>query len=463
MPPVDALSGDKPWMAVDQTSTVGRGNLYIVARSPYVARSTDGGDSFSYYYFQEPEFPGAWTIAVDTQGRLYGAGGQGLGATSIIVSRSSDARDPQALPFGFNQQTEVDIGGTVRHGGIPSPGLLGQVWLAVDHAGGPCRGRAYLLASVDPPDPEDPLDVMFCRSHDGGRTWSPPRRINDDAPGSGAWQWFGTLSVAPNGRVDAIWNDTRNDPDGEISELVYSFSYDGGETWSANEAVSPPFNSRISPIKLGDYYDMHSDDRGAVVAYAATFNGEHDIYFVRLTPDCNRNGVDDYQDIVAGAVADCSGNGIPDECEADCNHNGGADSCDILAGTSPDLTGNGIPDECEADVDADGLPDECDDDADEDGIPLGADVCEYAPVGFPRLADGRPVADANQNCVIDQIDYRALARCLRLGGPGAAGLPAVCVPAVDLDVDRDVDLADVAVFQRVMTRACPDPGYPPCP
>ena len=36
--------------------------------------------------------------------------------------------------------------------------------------------------------------------------------VNDDPTGNGAWQWFGTMSVAPDGRIDAIWNDTRNDP-----------------------------------------------------------------------------------------------------------------------------------------------------------------------------------------------------------------------------------------------------------
>ena len=31
--------------------------------------------------------------------------------------------------------------------------------------------------------------------------------------------------------------------------------------------------------KLGDYYDMKSDNGGADVAYAATFNGEQDVYY----------------------------------------------------------------------------------------------------------------------------------------------------------------------------------------
>jgi hypothetical protein len=38
--------------------------------------------------------------------------------------------------------------------------------------------------------------------------------------------------------------------------------------------------------------------------------------------------------------ANCTGNGIPDECETDCNGNGVADACDLAAATSPDCQGN---------------------------------------------------------------------------------------------------------------------------
>lgn len=58
-------------------------------------------------------------------------------------------------------------------------------------------------------------------------------------------QWFGTLSVAPNGRIDIVWNDTRADPGGFDSVLYYSFSEDGGLTWSTSEPLSPPFDRHL--------------------------------------------------------------------------------------------------------------------------------------------------------------------------------------------------------------------------
>ena len=36
--------------------------------------------------------------------------------------------------------------------------------------------------------------------------------------------------------------------------------------------------------KIGDYYTLVSDETGAHVVYAATFNGEQDVYYLRVFP-----------------------------------------------------------------------------------------------------------------------------------------------------------------------------------
>jgi hypothetical protein len=134
---------------------------------------------------------------------------------------------------------------------------------------------------VDPPG-GDPLDVRFARSTDGGATWSSSVRVNDDV--GNAWQWFGTMSVSPTGRIDVIWLDTRDDPGGYDSSLYYSFSTDGGATWSANERLSDSFDPHVGwpqQQKMGDYFHMVSDELGWRLAWAATFNGEQDVYFGR--------------------------------------------------------------------------------------------------------------------------------------------------------------------------------------
>ncbi len=115
-------------------------------------------------------------------------------------------------------------------------------------------------------------------------SFGPPVRVNDDVPGAGRWSWFGQMDVAPDGRIDVIFNDTRTFQLDQISELYYTFSTDGGVTWAPNEQISPFFNSWDGfpdQDKLGDYYDLISDNVGAHLAWAATFNGEQDVYYVQ--------------------------------------------------------------------------------------------------------------------------------------------------------------------------------------
>src|SRR4030095_16491130 len=100
------------------------------------------------------------------------------------------------------------------------------------------------------------------------------------------WHWFGTLSVATNGRIDVVWFDTRNAANNTDSQLFYSYSLDGGNNWSANVAVSNSFNPFVgypNQAKIGDYITVVSDNASANVAYAATLHGEEDIYYVRIS------------------------------------------------------------------------------------------------------------------------------------------------------------------------------------
>ncbi|MDY7108618.1 MAG: sialidase family protein [Planctomycetota bacterium] len=348
---VSAYGGDKQWMAIDRTGGIGEGNIYASWTLWYSScdgqftRSYDGG----YNFLDCIDVPGApyWgTITVDPDGAVYVAGdGQ-------VVAKSSTLQD-EDLPPDFDFVRYPSLGGGAQGWAGPNPGgLLGQLWIASDHSDGPTRGNIYLLGSVDPQG-TDPLDVMFCRSTDGGNTWSNPVRVNDDAQASNRWQWFATMSVAPNGRIDAVWNDNRNDPGGYDSQLFYSYSTDAGETWSADEPLTgawDPYVGWPQQQKIGDYYDMVSDELGAHVAISTTLNGEQDVYYLRIGEyDCNGNGIADPDDIADGASYDCNDNGIPDECE-------------IAADPELDADGSGVLDECEAlgDLDGDGEVDTAD-------------------------------------------------------------------------------------------------------
>lgn len=284
-----SYGGDKQWIAVDRSGGSGDGHIYRTWNRNVGCtsglggdfnRSVDGGQSYELPV-NIPTGPRWGTTAVGPEGAVYVAGNATtVGGFAVAKSTTlSDAK--QAADFDF--VTNLDLGGPQGAATGPNPvGLLGQVWVAPDPTN---PSRVYVASSIDPPGP-DPLDVHFVRSEDGGETFSAPIRINDD-PGTGAWQWFGTMSVAPNGRIDIIWNDTRHDSGGFDSQVYYSYSIDGGDTWSPNIAVTPSFDPHLgwpNQQKLGDYYHMVSDESGANLAYAATFNGEQDVYFLRITP-----------------------------------------------------------------------------------------------------------------------------------------------------------------------------------
>ncbi|MFG0284969.1 MAG: hypothetical protein ACF8R7_11150, partial [Phycisphaerales bacterium JB039] len=246
--PIPAYGGDKAWIAVDRTGTASDGALYAFwdhygcCEDDWFTRSFDRGASF------ERPVPIAgqpiWgTVDYLPDGDLLIAGRKLSTGREFVVARSDTAKLVGMTP-AFSV-SEPNLGGVFLYfvGGTPNPGgLLGQVWVATDRSGGPAHGNAYVLSSVDPPG-DDPMDVMFTRSEDGGLTWSAPVRINDDAGKN--WQWFGTMSVAPNGRIDVIWNDTRDSGVENLSALYYSSSDDGGRTWSANQKLSDTFDSHI--------------------------------------------------------------------------------------------------------------------------------------------------------------------------------------------------------------------------
>lgn len=282
---VPAFGGDKQWMTIDPTAGPGHDQVYeawSTASNPTpgftFSRSTDGGQSFQSPT-AIPNQPIWGTLDVGPDGTVYLAGAAG---NRIYVARSTNAKNSGVTPTFTT--VEVDLGGELKVNTGPNPGgLLGQLWIAVDRSSGPRSGWVYLLASVG--KTPEPLDVMFIRSTDGGVTWSAPKRVNDDPTGNGAYQWFGTMSVSPQGRIDAVWNDTRGSANTNQSALYYSYSNDGGVTWSPNEQASPVWNSTVgwpNQSKIGDYYHMISRANGADLAWAATFNGEQDVYYLRI-------------------------------------------------------------------------------------------------------------------------------------------------------------------------------------
>jgi len=317
----DADGGDKQWMAIDRSGGPGNGNIYQAwsdaagCCGPRTFNlSSDEGENFTNPV-QLDGRPRWGTMAVGPNGTLYMVGTTDGGNSDYWLIRSTDAQTGTANPsFDY---FSIDLGGSMALFADPNPqGLAGQIYVGIDPSNGPNGGNLYVVCSIDPPG-SDPLDVHFVKSTDDGETWSSPVAINTDP--SGNYNWFGTMSVSPDGRVDVVWLDTRVSNNSHDCALFLSQSTDGGSTWSSNTQMSGEFDSWDGwpqQNKLGDYYEMESDLVGADLAWAATLNGEQDVYYLRIGDrDCNQNGIGDATDIADGTSTDVDENGIPDDCE----------------------------------------------------------------------------------------------------------------------------------------------------
>ena len=294
---VNAFGGDEQWMTLDRDLDNAY-EFWSIVSNPSAPNTFDKSIDDAATWDSPSQLPNApiWgTLTTASDHSLYVAGWATDGLTDFTgelrVDRSTDAQNHVTTAPTFTSAL-ADLGGFVNTGGPNPAGLLGQLWVAVDRSATGRNGWVYLLSSVETPD--DPMDVRFTRSTDGGQTWIPSVRVNDDTPGNRAFQWFGTMSVSPSGRIDAVWNDTRGSADSTISALYYAYSLDAGTTWSPNQQVSPTWNSTVgwpNQPKIGDYYQTVSDDSGLDVAYAATFNGGQNVWYLRIPNTSNPTGV----------------------------------------------------------------------------------------------------------------------------------------------------------------------------
>src|SRR5262249_2411485 len=107
--------------------------------------------------------------------------------------------------------------------------------------GGP-TDLGYLLHTrvlhIAPGQPSRDLrDVVLVSSSDGGASWSPKRRVNDDL--SGFDNAMPSVAVDGLGQVQVAWYDRRDDPTcNELVRTYWTESLDGGVTFAPNRQLS---------------------------------------------------------------------------------------------------------------------------------------------------------------------------------------------------------------------------------
>lgn len=281
----------------------------------FVRRSLDGGENWEtklVTVISHPSDPGIpfedkpYIVADDTQGPY--AGNLYIGWThftltksEIYFSRSTDDGVSWSRPIvisthpGLPRDDNGDVEGFT--GAVTPDGALHVIWTdgrhvvyTVSRDGGRSFARTRNIIRVAPPYfgvsqvsrcngfPEivsDPrtgrlyvtwsdyrngdVDVFSSASANGGKTWMPPVRVNDDPVHDGADQFFQWPAVDPaTGDLYVSFYDRRQDPANRAATITLARSTDHGRTFQNYAWSVKPFDAGDSFI--GDYTGLAALD-----------------------------------------------------------------------------------------------------------------------------------------------------------------------------------------------------------
>ncbi len=288
------LEHDKQWISVapdgtvllcwDRSDNVGdTGTPAEQLKTPgsmVCSVSKDQGESWAEWQPVNPDWTGflPW-VDWDSKDHAWLAA---LDGANVLVSHSED---------GLVWEQPVVVGHYTDpppNGEYGWPALNGSVFrtfavpsLAVDRSGGPRDGDVYVVW-MDHSGGD--ADVLFTRGSDHGANWTAPVRVHHDEPALRIDQFMPAASVGPDGTIDVVWYDRRDDPQHHLLDLYYTYSLDGGETFapelrvtelSSDEQYSHHQNGMIF---LGDYIDIDSSPGRAHLVWVDTRNGKADAF-----------------------------------------------------------------------------------------------------------------------------------------------------------------------------------------
>ncbi len=246
---------DKQWMAVDQNpSSPYYNSLYMsyveinintqaytitVARKTAAANQFDTvkaaitGSNFSLVQFA--------SISVGNNGRVHVSffGTTDMKNYGVYHSYSDDGAQTFSTPVKVSdiQMPQYSQGQTTASvEGISDDRLYPSVY----NAASPVSNHVYITwtGNGTVQKQTDGLDIYFIRSTDGGATFDAPLVINNDT-NQISHQFYSSINVSPDGRIDISWYDRRNDDSLNVSTDYYiSSSYDNGQTFGPNTRIS---------------------------------------------------------------------------------------------------------------------------------------------------------------------------------------------------------------------------------
>ena len=126
-------------------------------------------------------------------------------------------------------------------------------------------------------------DVFLSAAGERARSWGKPKRLNDDRLRNRRHQYLPRLSLAPEGRLDAVFYDRRDDPKNIDNHVYYTSSSDAGRSFSPNlRLTSTGSDSRYGPryqvpsaagkVEFGSRLALLARDASALAAWTDTRN-----------------------------------------------------------------------------------------------------------------------------------------------------------------------------------------------
>lgn len=288
--PVSGLAVDSKSGPQDIVYVTYRRNLPGKPSRPFVVVSTDGAKTFGDpvdmedAWAQDPKnitgtIPDDKKVAANMTGFNPIATVDDKGNFYALWERRTSNVTP-APNFAYYVSRSSDKGKTFQtFEAFPETPNLAGGFMLWSKQGGP-QGTLHAIWHAKPGQTQGETDIYYRRSTDGGKTWSDPKRLNDDDPAKFNTQLLPSLSVAPNGRVDAAWWDFRDDPGLYVNDVYYAYSNDDGVSWSPNVRITDrSINRKIGPWSNG--FDMRqpvgiaSTNAYTVFAWDDTRNGDN--------------------------------------------------------------------------------------------------------------------------------------------------------------------------------------------
>jgi prepilin-type processing-associated H-X9-DG protein len=283
----------------------GTGNLSFTEPVPYVVatRSDDRGKTFSApvrVSDQSRARLGGPSPVVDSKGRL----------SVLYEDYKENRRDFSALPGPPAEQPSALVVNTSSDGGTTfAPGVEVDTGLIAT--------RRFLIYLPESPElsagPDGTLfatwadgrsgddDVFLRRSSDGGRTWASAVKVNDNGK-DGTAQFLPKVDVAPDGRVNVLFLDGRNDKEKKVLLDAYlGTSTNGGKSFRNVRLSDRSFDSKVGPT----FGDDFGTDFGTKLGLASAKGGK---VFAAWTDTREGTPVTGRQD-VAFASAELGGGG----------------------------------------------------------------------------------------------------------------------------------------------------------